>query len=458
MALFVKDRGFYRTFFSMTAVVALQNLIVFGVNLADNVMIGQYSEDALSGVAIVNQIQFLLQMIVVGGLGDALAVVSSRYWGAKDLSAVKKLMSVSFLMSVCIAVLFWLIMFFFPAEVLSLFTKDAGVIAEGVAYTKIVCFTYLFFSVTNVILASLRSIETVRIGFIVSLVALVINVFLNYVLIFGNFGAPRLGTRGAAIATLTARIVETGIVVCYILKIDRKLSMKGKAFFQPDFQLAKLYLKVGYPVILAGALWGIAMAIQTAILGNLGSQAIAANSIATTLFQVVTVVSMAAGSVTAVMVGKTIGKGETEKIPSYTKTFQILFLLIGVATGMGLFLLREPVLGFYEITPETREMTNAFIAVLSITVVGTSYQVPCLCGIVRGGGDTRFVFVNDTIFMWILVLPASAIAAFVLHLSPLAVFICLKADQILKCIVAVVKVNRYTWLRDWHRGTQEAAL
>ena len=241
MALFVKDRGFYRTFFSMTAVVALQNLIVFGVNLADNVMIGQYSEDALSGAAIVNQIQFLLEMIVVGGLGDALAVVSSRYWGAKDLFGRKKLMSVSFLMSVCIAVLFWLIMFFFPAEVLS-FTKDAGVIAEGVAYTKIVCFTYSVFSVTNVILASLRSIETVRIGFIVSLVALVINVFLNYVLIFGNFGAPRLGTRGAAIATLTARIVETGIVVCYILKIDRKLSMKGKAFLSAGFPARKNYI------------------------------------------------------------------------------------------------------------------------------------------------------------------------------------------------------------------------
>ena len=138
-----------------------------------------------------------------------------------------------------------------------------------------------------------------------------------------------------------------------------------------------------------------------------------------------------------------------EKIRPYTRTFQLLFLLIGLFTGGMLLLLREPILRFYDITPETRELTNAFLMVLAITVVGTAYQVPCLCGIVRGGGDTRFVFINDMIFMWVLVLPVSAAAAFWLQLSPLVVFICLKSDQVLKCLVAVVKVNRYTWLQDW---------
>ena len=314
MAVLVRERKFYRTFFSMTAVVALQNLIVFGVNLADNIMIGQYSENALSGVAIVNQVQFLLQMIVVAGFGDAVAVVSSRYWGAKNLSAIRKLLSITMSLSILVAVLFWAVMFFFPAQVLSLFSSDAAVIAEGVAYTKIVCFTYLFFSVTNCLLASLRSVETVRIGFVVSLIAMVVNIFLNYVFIFGNLGAPRLGAPGAALATLIARVVECAIVLFYVFRMDRKLSMKLREFFRIDLPLLRLYLKVGYPVICAGALWGIAMAAQTAILGHLGSQAIAANSIATTLFQVITVVSMASGSVTAVMMGKTIGEKRMDAI------------------------------------------------------------------------------------------------------------------------------------------------
>ena len=449
MAVLVRERKFYRTFFSMTAVVALQNLIVFGVNLADNIMIGQYSENALSGVAIVNQIQFLLQMIVVAGFGDAVAVVSSRYWGAKNLSAIRKLLSITMSLSILAAVLFWAVMFFFPAQVLSLFSSDAAVIAEGVAYTKIVCFTYLFFSVTNCLLASLRSVETVRIGFVVSLIAMVVNIFLNYVFIFGNLGAPRLGAPGAALATLIARVVECAIVLFYVFRMDRKLSMKLREFFRIDLPLLRLYLKVGYPVICAGALWGIAMAAQTAILGHLGSQAIAANSIATTLFQVITVVSMASGSVTAVMMGKTIGEKRMDAIRPYTKTFQVLFLLIGILTGAALFLLRKPVLSLYEITEETRAMSMQFLTVLAVTVIGTAYQVPCLCGIVRGGGDTRFVFINDMIFMWGIVLPVSAVAAFLLNLPPLWVFICLKMDQILKCIVAVVKVNRYSWLRVW---------
>ena len=162
-------------------------------------------------MAIVNQIQFLLQMIVVAGFGDAVAVVSSRYWGAKNLSAIRKLLSITMSLSILAAVLFWAVMFFFPAQVLSLFSSDAAVIAEGVAYTKIVCFTYLFFSVTNCLLASLRSVETVRIGFVVSLIAMVVNIFLNYVFIFGNLGAPRLGAPGAALATLIARVVECAI-------------------------------------------------------------------------------------------------------------------------------------------------------------------------------------------------------------------------------------------------------
>lgn len=446
MGLFVREKGFYKSFFWLTIVIGMQNLISVGVNLSDNVMLGGYSETALSGVALANQIQFLLHMLVMG-VGEGLVIMSSRFWGAKDLGSIQKAASIGMRMAILLSMVMWIIVFFFPHEVLSLFTKEENVIAAGVEYLRIICFSYIFFAVSSSLLASLRSVETVRIAFVVSLSTLVINICLNYALIYGHWGFPELGIRGSAIATLTARIIECVIVIVYIKRFDRKLKLKLQNFLQFDRQLFKQYLRVGSPILLSNTIWGLAMGAQTAILGHMGEAAIAANSISNTIFQLVTVIVYASASATAVLIGKTIGEGRIDNIKSYAKTLQILYVLLGLLTGAVLFMIKDFVLGFYSISEEAKTLALNFMTVLSITVVGTAYQMPALTGIVRSGGDTRFVLYNDLIFMWLIVLPSSALCAFVFDLSPLVVFICLKSDQILKCFVAIVKVNRYKWIR-----------
>ena len=179
----------------------------------------------------------------------------------------------------------------------------------------------------------------------------------------------------------------------------------------------------------------------------MGAAAIAANSIAAAVFEVVTVVAYASASAAAVVIAKTLGEGKKEMVRPYTRTLQVIFLLIGAVTGLLLFLLKDAIVGLYSITPETKRLALEFMTILSVTVVGTAYQMPALTGIVRGGGDTKFVMINDLIFMWGIVLPISAMAAFLWSWSPVLVFICLKADQILKCFVAVIKVNRYRWVK-----------
>ena len=323
-------------------------------------------------------------------------------------------------------------------------------VSEGVQYLRIICFSYICFAVTNVLIAALRSVETVTIAFIVSLSTLCINACLNYVLIFGNFGAPQLGIRGAAIATLTSRIVETLIMVLYVKLRDSKIRLRIRDFAHIDLSLLKSYFKVGSPILLSNAIWGLAMAVQTAILGHMGSVAIAANSIATTVFQILSVVTYGSASATAVLIGKTIGEGQLEKIKPYAITLQMLYLIIGVVTGLGLFLFKDIIINFYVVSAEAKALAISYMTILSVTVVGTAYQMPALTGIVRAGGDTQFVLKNDMIFMWCIVLPSSAICAFWLNLSPVVVFICLKSDQILKCAVAVFKVNRFKWIRELH--------
>lgn len=444
--ILVKDKSFYKTLWPLIIVVALQNVITLSVNLADNVMLGAYSELALSGAAIVNQIQFLLHMLVMG-VCDGVLVMASRYWGRGDIASIKKVVSLGMLLSVLISVGLWAAVWFWPNQCLGLLTNEPEVIAVGAEYMRIVCFTYFFFAITNMLVISMRSVETASIGFIVALISLGVNVVLNYTLIFGNFGAPRLGVRGAAIATLVARVVETLIVAIYVLGIDKKIKMALRDFFRIDKSLVRQFMKVVMPVVLSGAVWGIAMAVQMGILGRMGAPVIAANSIALTVAEVVTVVAYASASASSVVIAKTVGTGAMDKIKPYTRTLQILFLIIGVATGAVLFLVKDLIIGFYVLSPAAYEYALQFMTVLSITVVGTAYQMPALTGIVRGGGDTSFVMKNDLIFMWGIVLPLSMLGAFVWNLPPAIVFLLLKSDQILKCFVAVVKVNRYTWIK-----------
>lgn len=450
MSLFVRETFFYKRFVLLTLMIGLQNIITLGVNLSDNLMLGGYSESSLSGVALANQIQFLLQMLVMGA-GEGMVIMASRYWGAKDIGSIKKVISIGMRLAVLLSVVMLAIVFFFPQGCLSLFTNDQSVIVEGMAYLKIICFSYVFFAITNILLSSLRSVEIVKIGLMVSLSTLIINVCLNYVLIYGHFGFPALGVSGSAIATLIARIIETVVVVVYIKRFDTKILLKLKDFFSIDPVLFKQYIKIGSPILLSNALWASAMAMQTAILGHMGGPAIAANSIATTIFQLISVVIFASASASAILIGKTIGEGQLDKVKAYSKTLQILYVVIGMGTGLILFVTKDYVINLYAISYDAKALALQFMTVLSITVIGTAYQMPSLTGIVRSGGDTKFVLYNDFIFMWLVVLPASALCAFVFNLSPVVTFMFLKCDQILKCFVAIVKVNRFKWIRVFDR-------
>ncbi len=451
-------RDFWRRFFKLLVVLAGQNIIVFGVNLLDNIMIGQIenADLAISGVFIVNQIQFLLQMIV-NGIAEGTVVICSRFWGEKRIEDIRKAASTAMWVGLILSGLLLAAALIFPRQVLSLFTNKAEVIAEAEKYLAVVCYTYLIFTVTQVLLGVLRSVEKAFIGFLTSCTALVVNLTLNYVLIFGRFGFPAMGIRGAAVATLISRAAEFLIVLLYLIFAEKRLRLKLTDFFHIDRGITKTFMRFSLPVILSATSWGIAMGVQAAYLGRLDGPVISANSIATTIFQIMTVFSYGSAAAASVMIGKTLGEGRTApdanedslltEVKHRARWLQIIFLIIGTVTGLGLFLARDTVIGFYEIMPETRALAAQFITVLSVTAVGTSYQMPCLAGILRGGGDTRFILINDLIFMWGIVLPVSFLAAFVFHLSPLVIFICLKSDQVLKCTVAVVKVNRFRWIK-----------
>jgi len=443
----IKDSAFYKAFFVMTLTMAVQNLIVFGVNLADSVMMGAYSETALSGVGICNNIQFFLNM-AASGIASGMTVIASQYWGQNEKKPIYRVSAVAMWISIIFSMLIFAFAALAPETLIRLFTDKEAVIEQAVLYLDIIKYTYLLFALTTIMLAILRSVETVKIGFYVSLSSFAVNILLNYMLIYGKFGAPEMGIRGAALATLVSRAIELAVVVIYILFVDKKLKMKLRDLFATDMQMFRDYFKTGLPLMMSSVSWGIAMSIQGAIIGRLIEIAIAANSIATTIFQVATVICYASGNVACVLIGKTIGENKPlDVIKRRSKMLQLIFLGIGIASSAILLLTKNLIIDFYNATPQTVDITNQFIWVLCVTIIGTSYEAPSLCGIVSGGGDTSFVLKNDIIFMWLIVLPLSILSAFVFKFPVVVTFACLKADQVLKCAVAVVKVNKFNWIK-----------
>ena len=444
----IKEKTFYKSFMILALSLALQNLLTYGVNMMDTLMLGRYSQNAMGGVSLCNQIQVLLQMLVVGA-GEGAVVMGSQYWGRKKLEPIPHIIGVALRFGGALAVLLFILVFGWPNQILSLLSNDPAVIAEGAKYFSIIRYTYVIFTITNILVASLRSIGVVRIGYMISGSTLVINVCLNYLLIYGNLGFPEMGVRGAACATLIARCVELIIVIWFLKYRENVLNLNLRKLLHIDTSYVRDYMKVSLPVLINQALWGVAQMVQTGILGHLGGDVTAANAISVQVYQVLSVVCYGAASAAGIVVGRTIGEGNEKKLHPLVTTLQVLFISIGLCSGLAIFLLRGPILAAFggTLTENAYRLSRQFMLVLAITTVGTSYQMACDNGIIRGGGDTAFSAKMNLISMWGIIVPFSAMAAFWWKCPPVAVFFLLKWDQLYKAIPVGIRLHSWKWVK-----------
>lgn len=444
----IKEKTFYKSFMVLALSLALQNLLTYGVNMMDTLMLGRYSQDAMGGVSLCNQIQYLLQMLVVGA-GEGAVVMGSQYWGRKKLEPIPHIIGVALRFGGALAVLLFILVFGWPNQILSLLSNDPAVIAEGAKYFSIIRFTYVIFTVTNILVASLRSIGVVKIGYMISGSTLVINVCLNYLLIYGNLGFPEMGVRGAACATLIARCVELLIVIWFLKYKENVLNLNLRKLLHIDTSYVRDYMRVSLPVLINQALWGVAQMVQTGILGHLGGDVTAANAISVQVYQVLSVVCYGAASAAGIVVGRTIGEGDEKRLHPLVTTLQVVFISIGLCSGLAIFLLRGPILAAFggTLTESAYRLSRQFMLVLAVTTVGTSYQMACDNGIIRGGGDTGFSAKMNLISMWGIIVPFSAMAAFWWKCPPAVVFFLLKWDQLYKAIPVGIRLHSWKWVK-----------
>lgn len=447
--VFTKDKNFYKALAALAIPMILQNLITFSVGLADNLMIGSLGDAAVSGVYLGNQIQVVIQ-VLSAGIEATILLISAQYWGRGDTGAIRRIISIALRFSLGLGAVLNLVCAIWPKLVLRIFTSDATVIENGAQYLSILCFSFIFFCLTQSLIAAMRSVETARIGMLVSLCSLVIDVALNYILIFGKLGFPALGIRGAATATLIARIAESAIIVIYVRFVDKKLRLRVRDLKILDRVLLRDMVRYGTPLVLGQLVWGANLTANSIILGHFTEAVITGTSLANTVNNLMYVAMNGVSGAVGIIIGKTVGSGNLSRIKEYARTVQLLLLSLGIVTSLTFRAIRDPFISLYDITPEAAGYAKQFINVLRVTCVGSCYQAGSLFGIVKSGGDVSFVFKNDTIHVFGIVIPSALIAS-ALGAAPWIVFACLKADQILKCFVAVVKIQRYNWMKNLTR-------
>ena len=458
VTVMIRDKSFYKYLFLLALPIMGQSLVSFGINFTDNLMVGSLGEAAISGVYFGSQIQGFLMMLV-GGVEGGMLVLAAQYWGKRDTINIRRIVSLSIQLSLLCGIVFFVSSLLFAEPILRLFTgykpEMDMVIAEGAVYLRMISFSFVCFSISQLLITSMRSVESVRIGLFMSLLSFAGNIVFNYILIFGKLGLPAMGVAGAALATLICRIMEMVVAIIYVFRVDKKLATVAQDFLHFDAKLFRSFMRIALPVIGGQVVWSANMLAQSAIVGRMGSNAASAVSVSNMLFSLVFVAMMGLGSAASIITGKTVGAGKFELMKQYAKTIQVLFLGVGIMCGLAIYFTRGAFVSLYNLEPETVQLTMQFMLVLSVSIVGTSYQASCLGGLVKAGGDTSFVFINDTIFVFLVVLPSAWIALSYFQAPSWIVFCFLKCDQILKCFVAVVKINRFKWMKNLTQNFSE---
>ena len=390
---------FYRTVIALVVPMALQNLINVGVTAADVIMLGAVGETALSGASLAGQVQYIMTLFLFG-LTSGATVLTAQYWGRGDREAIEKILGMAVTAAVVVTALFTAAALAIPDLLMRIFTSDPAVIAEGVKYLRIVAFYYVLMGITQTYLYIMRSVERVVVATVVYLLSLLCNIILNSIFIFGLLGLPAMGVEGAALGTLCARVLEVVLVIGYSRFFNKDIKLRLKYVLHMDRALFRDFMKYALPVVANELMWGLGTAANTAILGHMGSSAVAANSVAQVARQLATVVSFGLSSAAAIYLGKTIGEKRMEHAKAYAKRFVILSIIMGVLGGLIILAAAPVTASALALSGTAKQYLRFMFFVMSYFVVGQAFNTTMVVGIFRSGGDTRFGLILDVSAMW----------------------------------------------------------
>lgn len=448
----MEKRQFYKMVFALVLPIALQNLINVGVTAADVIMLGMVGETALSAGSLANQVSFILNLLMFG-MSSGAAVLTAQYWGKKDTATIEKVLGISMRLAIVAGLVFMAAALLIPRQLMLIFTQEEEIIAAGIPYLRIVAFSYLLMAVNMTYLNLMRSVERVLIGMITYAVSLGVNVVLNAIFIFGLFGCPAMGTAGAALGTTLARVTEFIIILIYNKKFNDILNIRLNLLAVKDRQLTRDFIRYASPVIMNELAWGCGMAMLSAMMGHLGSAAVAAHSVTQTSRQLAMVVSMGLAGAAAIVLGKTIGEGNEKLARIQAGRFVKMAAILGVAGSLFILVIVRPaVLHFMVMTPQASRYLGYMMFILAYFCFFQSLGTIFIVGIFRAGGDTRVGLALDLTGLWGCAVFLGSIAAFLLKWPVPAVYVVISFDEIVKLPFSVKRYLSGKWLKNITRG------
>ena len=443
------DKPFYRKLVAIMAPIALQNLMLAMVAAADTVMLGRVDQNAMAAVSLATQIQFVQNMIL-GVVVSVIGILGAQYWGKGDKVVLGKLFGMGIRHCVVISVAFFIGCVFFPRYLMRLFANDETLIAIGVKYLKIAGWSYLLTGVSQCYMAIMKVSEHVPRTAWISSVTVVINIILNSIFIFGLFGVPAYGAEGAAIATLIARVIE--VLWCIVSSYQNSfIRLELRNLFSFERLLAKDYWRCALPLLGAYLFWGVGFTSYTAIIGQLGPDAAAANAIAAGVRDLMCCLCNGLCTAGGILIGNELGAGRLDQGRKYGDRLAVLSYIIGIFCTFVILAVIPVVRHYMKLTDKAQGYLVGMFVILSIYMIGRCVNTIIINGIFSAGGDTMFDFYSLAVCMWGLAVPCALIGAFWLHWHVLIVYSCTCLDEVGKIPWVMHHYRKYKWVKNLTR-------
>ncbi len=447
------DKVFNKNLLSLVLPVALQQLMVAVVSASDAVMLGLISQDKMSAVSLATQISFV-ENLFIAAMTIGLSLLLAQYWGKKDTVSMERIFGYVMKITAAISFLFFIAAAFFPKFLMRLFTNEAVLIEGGSEYLRVVSLSYFLTGISQVLLCVLKNSGQTKKASIISSVCMVGDMLMNIVLIVGLFGLPRLEIVGAAISTVIARAVE--VIWCYAsLNGNNAVRLRLKNILHGDRLLCRDFRKYTVPVLGNEIVWGIGFTMYSVIMGHLGTDAVAANSIAGIVKNLAACFCIGLASGGGIMVGNELGAGKLEKAKEYGRKITVFSILSGIASGLVLLMFTPLILYAVKLTDTAAEYLKAMLIICSYYMIGKSVNSVTISGIFCAGGDSKFGFICDTITMWGIIVPMGLIAAFLLRLPVTAVYFIVSLDEFVKLPMVYKNYKKYNWVKDLTRKEEQ---
>ncbi|MCK6583659.1 MAG: MATE family efflux transporter [Anaerolineales bacterium] len=448
---FLKDRAFLREMLTIALPISFQQLINASLNMIDVIMVGQLGETSIAALGLSNQVFFVF-ILLLFGLTSGMAIFTAQFWGKQEVEPIRKVLGMSVLAASIIGIFFTLAAVLAPHFVLGLYTNDAEVIEIGASYLRIVGLSYIPVAIATSYIAVLRSIQLVKLAVIATISALIFKTILGYLLIFGIGGLPALGVRGAAIGTASGWTLELILLIVLIYTQKTPLAANPLAFFTFDLSFFARVLKTTLPALANEMFWSLGITTYNAIYAHIGTDSIAAININATIEELAFVVFMGLGNACAVMVGNRIGAGKMDDAYETVRRVVILSVLSAWMVGLAVILIRNLVVGLYDLSPSGEYNVRMLMLVMGLALWVRIFNFVTFIGALRAGGDTRFALIMEICSIWLIGVPAAYTGAFVLKLPVYYVYLMVVLEELVKVIVSAWRIRSRKWIHDLVNG------